>query len=119
MGNASGSGLWAFGYEGDDNGPNCSSIWADDLAACGDVWSAMGSGPAVAKAGMACYPGNCPNVEQTARSLHAGGVNICMADGSVRFISDYVQLGSSPTNLGVWDKLSLSNDGLPIDASSF
>jgi prepilin-type processing-associated H-X9-DG protein len=54
--------------------------------------------------------------------LHPNGVNVCRADGSVRFISDFIELGTNgtaPGCLGVWDKLNLSNDGLPIDASKF
>jgi hypothetical protein len=40
----------------------------------------------------------------------------------VRFISDFVELGTSgtpPGCLGVWDKLNLSNDGQPLDSSKF
>ncbi len=117
--NACGSAIWAPGYDGDDNGPNCTFIWADDNCSCNDVWTALGGGPQTCQAGMACFNGNNPNWQQTARSVHTGGVTVCMADGSVRFISDFVQLGNSTSNLGVWDKLNLSNDGLPIDASSY
>ena len=125
MANASGCSMWGAGYESDDNGPNCANVWADDVCACTEVQSALGGTPGgtgevlASKAGMACFYGNHPNYEQTARSMHPGGVTICMADGSVRFLSDFVQLGTSTTNLGVWDKLQLSNDGLPIDASSY
>ncbi len=51
-----------------------------------------------------------------------GGVNVCLADGSVRFISDFIELGTAgtpPQCLGVWNKLNLSRDGLPIDASKY
>ena len=69
---------------------------------------------------MSCWQtGN--SEQQGPRSLHTGGINTCFADGSVHFISDFVQLGTNtnnPANLGVWDKLNLSNDGLPIDASA-
>ena len=67
----------------------------------------------------ACYPYNTFNCQQTARSLHTDGVSVALCDGSVRFISDFVQLGTGPSNLGVWDKLNLSHDGQPIDASQY
>ena len=51
--------------------------------------------------------------------MHPGGVNVCLADGSVRFISDFIELGTDIDNLGVWDKLYLSNDGLPINGSKY
>ncbi len=121
MANACASALWGAGFQGDDNGPNCATVWGDDNCSCSEVWAALGDtdGSKTARAGMSCFYGNHPNYEQTARSLHTGGVTVCMADGSVRFISDFVQLGTSQSNLGVWDKLSLSNDGLPIDGSAY
>jgi prepilin-type processing-associated H-X9-DG protein len=74
--------------------------------------------------GMACDKSSSANRQQTARSLHTSGANVCFADGSVHFISDFVELGSdsasdNPPNLGVWDKLNLSCDGQPLDASKF
>ena len=66
--------------------------------------------------GMACYPGNGPNDQQTARSVHAGGVTTCFCDGSVHFINDTIQITPFPS---VWDKLMLSMDGYPIDASQY
>ena len=113
------SGLWAHGYAGDDNGPNCNSPLADDVLPCTDIYTAVGGQTNLITLGMACSSGNWPNWQQTVRSLHGGGGNTCFADGSVHFISDFVQLGTGPTSLGVWDKLNLSNDGQPIDASSF
>ena len=51
--------------------------------------------------------------------MHPGGVTTCFCDGSVHFIRDYIQLGTDAAHLGVWDKLNLSNDGFPIDASTY
>jgi prepilin-type processing-associated H-X9-DG protein len=54
--------------------------------------------------------------------MHGGGVNVCLADGSVRFVSDFIELGTPgtpPGCLGVWDKLNLSNDGQSIDGRQF
>ncbi len=128
------SALWGHGYFGDDDGPNCAVLNADNSAGCGDLWTALGGGPNVALAGMACCQGCTVGNETGARSMHGGGVNTCFADGSVHWISDYIQLGvqastwpppvgtaapPAPQFLGVWDKLNLSSDGFPIDASSF
>ncbi len=121
MSGASPSALWAAGltvYQ-DDNGPNCTQEWADDNYGCSDVTNALGGTPVMVQLGMPCWPGNNANTQQTTRSLHPGGVNVCMADGSVRFISDLVELGSGPSNLGVWDKLLLSNDGYSIDSNAY
>ncbi len=122
MANASGSALWGHGYVGDDTGPNCANINADDTCADGSIWTAVGGGQALIQMGMACTQTGWPNWEQTARSSHTSGVNVCMGDGSVRYISDFVDQSpptSSPPPWHVWDKLNLSNDGQPIDASQY
>ena len=109
---------------------------ADDLVTCPDVVAAVGGLPQLQQLGMGgCWSpsgGGGFLDEMTVRSLHPGGANICMGDGSVRFISDFVQTGTGPQGsqsgsngdvapivLGVWDKLILSHDGLPIDASAY
>ena len=128
MGGGCPSALWGHGFITDDNGPNCNQTLADDVPTCTDIENAVGGatlGPAQLIAlGMSCCAGGGGGFgwQQGARSLHGGGVNTCFADGSVHFISDFVQTGTNgtpPSNLGVWDKLNLSNDGFPIDASSF
>jgi prepilin-type N-terminal cleavage/methylation domain-containing protein len=45
----------------------------------------------------------------TARSKHAGGVNTALADGSIRFISNTVDLAT-------WRKLSTAAEGTPVEA---
>jgi len=68
------------------------------------------------------------------RSMHVGGVNACMADGSVQFISDFIEHGTesgfwewevsdaqlvgSPTaapRFLTWERLNASADSLVID----
>jgi prepilin-type N-terminal cleavage/methylation domain-containing protein/prepilin-type processing-associated H-X9-DG protein len=122
MSGACPSALWSHGYISDANGPNCSSTRSDDPRACTDIQSAVGGATTLIQLGMSCYEGNANDVQQGSRSMHSGGVNVCLADGSVRFISDFVELGTNgtpPGCLGVWDKLNLSNDGQPLDASKF
>jgi prepilin-type processing-associated H-X9-DG protein len=121
------SALWAHGYYGDDNGPNSPGTGlADDVLSCDDIWKAAGGQTQVTQLGMSCAGGGGvkPNWQQTTRSLHPGGVNVCFADASVHFISDFVDKGTpanppSTANLGLWDKLNLSNDRQPIDASGY
>ena len=119
MSGACPSALWGHGYIGDDNGPNCNQPLADDVLTCTDIWTAVGGETNLIQLGMACSNGNWPNSQQTIRSLHGGGANTCFADGSVHFISDFIQTCTGAGSLGVWDKLNLSNDGQTIDASTF
>ncbi len=117
------SALWGHGYAmSNDNGPNCTQPGGDGILSCSEIQSAVGGAANLISQGMSCTTASA-NWQQTARSLHASGVNVCLADGSVRFISDFIQLGSpgssQPANLGVWDKLMLTNDGQSIDASQF
>jgi prepilin-type processing-associated H-X9-DG protein len=121
MSGAAPSALWAHGYYVDAGSPN-SQKSDDDILACTDVQTAVGGPTPLIQLGMGCWSGNGSNWQQSARSMHPGGVNVCLADGSVRFISDFVENGTNgtaPGCLGVWDKLNLSNDGQPIDASKY
>ncbi len=123
MSGAGCSALWAHGYTSDANGPNCNQTLSDDPQACSEIQAAVGGDTRLIELGMSCWPGNGPNWQAGSRSLHASGVNTCFADGSVHFLSDFIdhngRNGTKPDCLSVWDKLNLSTDGQPIDPNSY
>jgi prepilin-type N-terminal cleavage/methylation domain-containing protein/prepilin-type processing-associated H-X9-DG protein len=119
------SALWAHGgILGDDYGPNSAVVSSDDVVACSDIRAAFNApsdtDSGLVTEGMPCYQGVMTNIQQTARSMHVGGVNTCFADGSVHWISDYIQAyPSSPTSLSVWDRLMCSADGMPVSGGEY
>jgi prepilin-type processing-associated H-X9-DG protein len=71
---------------------------------------------------------NLPAWTNSAASLHSGGVNGLMADGSVRFIKETIDATPlEPTQLavradappGLWQKLISRNGGEVIDTEGF
>jgi prepilin-type N-terminal cleavage/methylation domain-containing protein/prepilin-type processing-associated H-X9-DG protein len=125
------SALWCHGYVQDDNGPNALYPMADDERTCSEVQTAFGGSSGAGskgettliKMGMPCWSGDGADFQQTARSMHSGGVTVAMCDGSVQWITDYIEVGVTyglaPGALGLWDKLNLSNDGLAIRNNAF
>jgi prepilin-type N-terminal cleavage/methylation domain-containing protein len=116
----SASSLWGHGgVYGDDPGPNCPVISADETLTCTEIVSAVGGHDRLQAMGMPCSLVNGMSWQQTARSMHLGGVFISMADGSVRWITDNIQvLPSDPSNFSVWDRLMLSADGQVVSADA-
>ena len=116
------SALWAHGYLVDAAGPNANLVGADDSRNCTEVQTAVGGVTPLIRMGMSCWTGNGADWQQYARSMHSSGINVCFADSSVHFISDFIETGTNgtpPACLGVWDKLNLANDRQPLDASKF
>ena len=124
LGTGGASSLWSYGSGGDDNGPNTPNAGADDINGCDATATQLGGSDALAALGMGCYEDNKTGGQQTARSMHTGGVQMAFADGSVHWISDFIQISGgdliSPTPIyTIWDRLCLSADGMPIDSSAY
>lgn len=101
----------------DDRGPNCLNANSDDVLNCGTIQSTMGSNTELIRLKMPCTGSG--NDEMTLRSMHAGGVHAAFADGSTHWLSDSIQVGTSDTNLGVWDCLLLPTDGKSISSDQY
>jgi hypothetical protein len=61
------------------------------------------------------------SVQVAARSKHIGGIYATMCDGSVQFISDFIDIGHLnpgvsclPENFGVWQRINCPDDGLVV-----
>ncbi|MCA9187408.1 MAG: DUF1559 domain-containing protein [Pirellulaceae bacterium] len=70
------------------------------------------------------YPdaGYSEGAQSVVRSVHPGGVNVAMCDGSVRFISDFVEAGSQgagvnpdPKVFRTWQRLNVATDSYVIE----
>jgi prepilin-type N-terminal cleavage/methylation domain-containing protein/prepilin-type processing-associated H-X9-DG protein len=100
-------GTWALGFPGasvicgqsswDDNFPNTIEDNADDCEGCIND----------PRGGMGAWPG-CPYQQANARSRHSGGVNVCLADGSVKFVKNSISQAN-------WWYLNAADDGFNPD----
>ncbi len=129
MSGACPSGIWGVNdWSGDDHGPNWSYFAADDMINCTQLRTAYGdasfyqtNGNNLAVAtNMPCSGVDMYNEQQTARSMHTGGVYSAFADGGVHWISDFVESsGGSVTNPTIWDRLIASGDGKTVTGDDF
>ena len=90
-------------------GPNCDD-GGDETQFC---YALIQSFPNLLATQMPC---NCSmgnnNSGGQARSLHPGGVNLCLGDGSVRFVKNSV-------SEMIWWQLMTSQDGVPLSADAY
>lgn len=109
-------GVWAMGYPGSSvtaanaigvcTTPNDRNDGSDDVEGCPAFWyPGIGTRDAIG-----CSTGflntGWPSMGAQARSRHYGGVNVAFADGSVRFVGDYITQGT-------WFYMLSTQDGIP------
>lgn len=122
LGGHGSSSLWAHGT---DNaiGPNPCLPGGDGIFGCGRIKGSVGGDATLLSE---CMP--CDDVagQGAPRSLHPGGVYCGFVDGSVHFISDFVDKGSEATNWDLdpatfrtWQRLCASGDEQIVDNSQF
>jgi prepilin-type processing-associated H-X9-DG protein len=117
-------GVWSMGVAGasvlaanaigDCTTPNDTNEYSDDIENCMEARQLFGVGTSgLGPLKMGCSDDNAgdhnwPNWQGQARSVHNNGVNVCFADGSIRWITETV-----PQT--VWFQLLSRNDGQPVD----
>jgi len=128
-------GVWAMGMIGSNllgqhgsngnHGPNPCQPGVDDLRDNPAIIADAGADALISEC-MLPFESTSWNVSvQTAvRSKHVGGVFAAMCDGSVQFISDFVDVGDQggglsclPENFGVWQRYFCPDDGYVINDS--
>jgi prepilin-type processing-associated H-X9-DG protein len=122
LGQAGASVLFWYGTTGDANGPNVCNENSDDVngPATGDL-------PLLVQECMPDYTGDNWADQATTRSMHPGGVNLGMADGSAHFVANEVSPGTPSVTqtwpnsipMTVWDKLIAGADDQVIDRMPF
>lgn len=122
LGGAGPSAIAGCGYMGDSKGPNSKNNAADDIYGCDKVEAKVGGYDDLVTLGMECSNSASAIAhygQATSRSAHPGGVQTAFCDGSVHWITDGISVGTSETNLGVWDKLLLPCDGFSLSSAEF
>jgi prepilin-type N-terminal cleavage/methylation domain-containing protein len=119
MSGAGASALWGHGYLAKQSaGPNLVGPDYDNIIGCADIVAEIGLAN-LRKQRMPCYRSSHTNNQGFPRSRHKGGVFTCFCDGSVHWISDTIETSVDHNKVSVWDRLNLSQDGLPIAGNSF
>ncbi len=116
------SSLWGHGSD-NANGPNSCLPGGDGLFECGSIEGAFGGKDALVSE---CMPCDTIAGQGGPRSLHIGGAFFTFVDGSVHFISDFIDKGNQITNWELdpetyrtWQRLCASGDGQVIGETDF
>jgi prepilin-type N-terminal cleavage/methylation domain-containing protein/prepilin-type processing-associated H-X9-DG protein len=122
------SGVMYFGPNNGHVGPNSANqAGADAIPTCGNAISAVGdTGDTtalethLAALGMGCGYGDAYGDVSTAKSQHPGGIMTVFCDGSVHWIDDTIECGSSsPWTAGYYEMLHLSCDGANVPQDTY
>ena len=124
LGGPGSSSLWQHGCDDCPN-PNACNTGSDNILDCASIVLALGQDTLLREC-MDCCDG-CTGTQGGARSAHAGGIHVCLADGSVHFISDTIEtsslwdldpdyLNGHPAEFKAWQRLNASADGQIVDA---
>ena len=127
-------GVWAMGMCGSNfhcrHGGlpiNSCGGYDDDVFGVNDFYNVIGE---ATLARECMQPDKSVNAsgQSVVRSLHPGGAHVAMADGSVHFLSDFIQTGELsigayvgahpddilPEVFGVWPRLNVASDGFIV-----
>lgn len=113
------SSLWAHGTD-NDIGPNACIPGGDGIFGCSRLKAALGGEEGLLRD---CMP--CDDIagQGGVRSMHNGGAFCGFADGSVHFISDFIDKGTMwdliPADYHTWQRLNASGDQQVVDQSEF
>jgi prepilin-type N-terminal cleavage/methylation domain-containing protein len=119
LGVAGASSLWGHGT---DNaiGPNACVPGGDGIWGCGRIKGSVGGEEALLSE---CMP--CDDVagQGGVRSMHPQGAYVGFVDGSVHFISDFIDKGTQwnllPEEYHTWQRLCASGDQQVVDQSEY
>jgi hypothetical protein len=127
-------GVWAMPMVGSNllsqhgsnyaGGPNDCQPGTDDLRDNSLIISDVGSSQLTSNCMMPYQSDSNWNIsaQVAARSKHVGGLYAAMCDGSVQFVSDFIDIGKETDGLrcneavfGVWQRLNCPDDGASIN----
>lgn len=126
--NEAGEGPWGAFPGADANGPNPANAFrmdSDNLVSAADLMAGSKLDMYFKQELMGFWPDyrSDHNNQSAVRSQHRSGVLVCLADGSVRWICDYIdtngRIARNPPIFSVWDRLMASADGQAVSAEAF